>query len=44
MDKNTDCILNFFQNQENIFENYLAFSSTHPTSKERIKQISSYSL
>ncbi len=41
---NTDCILNFFQNHNSIFEEYLAFSSTHPTSKERIKQISSYSL
>lgn len=44
IDGNTDCILNFFQDKENIFEKYLAFSSTHPTSKERIKQISMHSL
>lgn len=43
MEKNTDCILHFFQNKENIFEKYLFFSSTHPTSEERIKQISGYS-
>jgi len=40
---NSFCILNFFQNQENLYEKYLFFSSTHPTSKARIKQIKSYS-
>ena len=40
---NSDCVLNFFVDKDNLFEKYLFFSSTHPTSKDRIKQIKSYS-
>ncbi len=40
---NNHCILNFFQDKENLYEKYLFFSSTHPTTKARITQIQSYS-
>lgn len=40
---NSDCIINFFEDKSSLYEKYLYFSSTHPTSKARIKQIKSYS-
>ncbi len=39
----SNCILDFFQDKNNIYEKYLFFSLSHPTSVERIKQILKYS-
>jgi len=41
---NTDCILHFFQNKDDIFSKYLFFSASHPSNTDRIKQIQQYSL
>ena len=37
--KNPYCIIPFFENDDDIFSNYLAFHSTHPSNQDRIAQI-----